>query len=51
MKTHQIDSLLSNERKFKGAYPCDLIPDIKEQEYAVIVNTDNASKEVNTGLL
>ena len=45
MNTHQIDSLLSNESKFKGSCPCDLIPDIKEQEYSVIVNTDNASKE------
>ena len=45
MNTVTIDKLLSNQSKFKGAFPCDAIPKINDREYAMIVNTDNSSNE------
>ena len=43
MNTQQIDKLLENQPKFKGTFPCDVIPIITEPDYSIIVNTDNSS--------
>ena len=43
LDTDQIDKYLSNDSKFKGAYPCDQIPDFPDNEYAMIINVDNSN--------
>ena len=40
LDTDQIDDLLKNYSKFKGAYPCDQIPNINDAEYSMVCNTD-----------
>ena len=40
LNTDQIDNLLKNCTKFKGAYACDQIPNVNDSEYSLIVNTD-----------
>ena len=45
MNTDTINHLLRYETRYKGAFPCDMIPDFTDQEYSVVVNTDNATKD------
>ena len=41
--TSEIDEYLRASSKFKGAYPCDQIPNFPDNEYSLIINTDNSS--------
>ena len=41
--TSEIDEYLRGSIKFKGAYPCDQIPILPDNEYSLIINTDNSS--------
>ena len=43
LSTKEIDELLSNQPKFKGAFPCDKIPIFEDNEYSFIVNVDNST--------
>ena len=43
LDTDEIDKLLGSSSKFKGAYPCDQIPNFPDNEYSVIINVDNSS--------
>ena len=45
MNTLTIDKLLINQPKFKGAFPCDMLPKVQDNEYSMIVNTDNSFKQ------
>ena len=42
LDTNQIDDLLKNYKKFKGAFPCDKIPNFPDNEYSIIINTDRS---------
>lgn len=43
LDTDQIDHYLRSNTKFKGAFPCDQIPNFTDSEYSVIINTDNST--------
>ena len=43
LSTTNIDLILENNEKFKGAFPCDQIPQFSDNEYQLIINTDNSS--------
>lgn len=42
LDTDEINKYLRSLDKFKGAFPCDQIPVFPDNEYAVIINTDNS---------
>ena len=43
LSTDDIDEILKNSTKFKGAFPCDQIPKFPDNEYSVIINVDNST--------
>ena len=43
LSTDEIDDLLKNQPKFKGAFPCDQIPSFEDNEYSIIINVDNST--------
>ena len=43
LDTNQIDDLLKSYKKFKGAFPCDKIPNFPDNEYSIIINTDRSN--------
>ena len=44
MDTNQINKSLKNYKKFKGTFPKDQLPKIKEKTFAIIINTDSSDK-------
>ena len=44
LSTDQIDDLLRNDEKFKGAFPCDRIPKLLDNEYSIVVNCDSQNQ-------